>query len=101
MHGKYYPLFLYRLHEYLLEEYAPYAKDIVFWALYQNLKTKINNLDQIISRHLLLLNTRDINLGGGKHDLLFLIKSLDMDLRLKKEFGTVYGYEQREFFKSI
>ena len=83
---------LIHLHETILEEYLPYAHDIVFWALYQDLKTKINNLDEIISRHLSLLNIGDINREGGKHDLLFFVKSLDLDLRLGKEFGAVFGY---------
>lgn len=83
---------LIHLHETILDEYLPYAHDIVFWALYQDLKTKINNLDEIISRHLSLLNIRDINWEGGKHDLLFFVKSLDLDLRLGKELGTVFDY---------
>ena len=77
-----------------MEEYLPYARDIVFWALYQDLKSKIGNLDDVISRHLPLLNIRDINWEGGKHDLLFFVKSLDLDLRLGKELGTVFGYGQ-------
>lgn len=85
---------LIHLHESILEEYLPYARDIVFWALYQDLKSKIGNLDDVISRHLPLLNIRDINWEGGKHDLLFFVKSLDLDLRLGKELGTVFGYGQ-------
>ena len=88
---------LIHLHETILEEYLPYACDIVFWALYQDLKTKINNLDEIISRHLSLLNIRDINWEGGKHDLLFFVKSLDLDLRLGKELGTVFDYGHKMF----
>lgn len=84
----------------LLDEYVPYAHDIVFWALYQGLKTRIDNLDQAITRHLILLNTRDINLEGGKHDLLFFIKSLDMDVRLGTDLGTVFGYDQKLLFQS-
>lgn len=85
---------LIHLHEAVLEEYLPFACDIVFWALYQDLKSKVKDLDEIISRHLSLLNLRDINREGGKHDLLFFIKSLDLDLRLGKEPGTVFGYGQ-------
>ena len=88
---------LIHLHETILEEYLPYACDIVFWALYQDLKTKIKNLDKIISRHLSLLNIRDINREGGKHDLLFFVKSLDLDLRLGKELGTVFDYGHKVF----
>lgn len=88
---------LIHLHETILEEYLPYACDIVFWALYQDLKTKIKNLDEIISRHLSLLNIRDINREGGKHDLLFFVKSLDLDLRLGKELGTVFDYGHKVF----
>ena len=89
---------LIHLHETILEEYLPYACDIVFWALYTDIKTKIRNLDEMISRHLLLINTRDINWEGGKHDLLFFVKSLDLDLRLGKEPGTVFGYGQNKMF---
>ena len=89
---------LIHLHETILEEYLPYACDIVLWALYQDLKTKIENLDEIITRYLPLLNVRDINWEGGKHDLLFMVKSLDLDLRLGKELGTVFGYGQNRLF---
>ena len=88
---------LIHLHETILEEYLPYACDIVFWALYQDLKTKIKNLDEIVSRHLSLLNIRDINREGGKHDLLFFVKSIDLDLRLGKELGTVFDYGHKMF----
>ena len=88
---------LIHLHETILEDSLPYACDIVFWALYQDLKTKIKNLDEIISRHLSLLNIRDINREGGKHDLLFFVKSLDLDLRLGKELGTVFDYGHKVF----
>lgn len=86
--------------EKILEDYAPYAYDIVFWAIYQDLKKRIENLDHAISEHLLLLNKRDIATMGGQHDLLFFVKSLNMDLYLKKEFGTVYGYDQDNIFRS-
>ena len=88
---------LIHLHETILEEYLPYACDIVFWAIYQDLKTKIKNLDEIVSRHLSLLNIRDINREGGKHDLLFFVKSIDLDLRLGKELGTVFDYGHKVF----
>lgn len=29
---------------------------------------------------------------GGVHDLLFLLKSFDLDLRMNYPLGTVFGY---------
>jgi len=43
----------------------------------------------------ILIHQRD------KHSLLFLLKALDLDLRLKKPLGTVYSYGRLEIFNDI
>ena len=32
------------------------------------------------------------------HSILFMLKALDLDLRLKKPFGTVYGYGREKVY---
>ena len=34
------------------------------------------------------------------HELLFLFKSLDLDLRFRWPFGTVFGYGRKDYFNA-
>lgn len=87
---------LIHLYEYVLDEYKPIFRDAVFWGIYQNLKKRVTGLDDAISYFLDLLNTEEINKEGGNHDLLFFVKSIDIDVNMKLPLGTVFGYEQDE-----
>jgi hypothetical protein len=35
------------------------------------------------------------------HGILFLLKSLDLDIRLNKKFGTIFAYGRKEHFKDL
>lgn len=42
---------------------------------------------------------RDNHINSIVHSPLFLIKSLDLDLRTKQPLGTIYSYDRTKFFK--
>ncbi len=87
--------------ENVINELPLYYHDAVYWSLYSDLKTKIEQLDDAISRHTHLLNQWDIYRIGGLHDILFLLKSFDLDLRMGYPLGTVLAYDGTDDFKDI
>lgn len=66
--------------------------DAIFWCLYTDLKTHITDLDDRIKTHGHILNQENILEQGGAHDILFLLKSFDLDLKKGYNLGTVFGY---------
>lgn len=72
-----------------------YYHDCLVYTLYSQLRGKLDNLDELIEFHINLQNQNEIGMVGGEHDLLFLLKSFDIDLRLDVPLGTIfcYGYE--------
>jgi hypothetical protein len=67
-------------------------RDILFVSLYNSLKPRIENLDDLIKTHGHIYEQEDIATKGGIHGILFYLKSLDLDLRLNLKLGTVCGY---------
>lgn len=61
-------------------------------ALYRKLLPKISDLEQRIADHSELYSQTNVMNSGGKHDLLFFLKSLDLDIRCGYDLGTVCGY---------
>ena len=45
-----------------------------------------------------ILNETELQSQGGTHDILFLLKSFDLDLRKGYPLGTVFGYGRTEYF---
>ena len=86
------------LHEDLLDspDVPKYFHDCLFWALYSDLKNKISCLDEIITENAHILNEQSLYEVGGNHDLTFLLKSFDLDIRNKYPLGTVFGYGMSE-----
>ena len=80
------------LFEDVLEGLPLYFHDAVMYALYQDLKKKISNLDDIIRNHAHILNETLLYEAGGNHDILFLLKSLSLDISQGYPLGTVFGY---------
>ena len=91
---------LIHLHEYVINELPLYFHDMVYWALYKDLKTKIPELDDIITGHAHLLTGSSIFSAGGLHDILFLLKSFDLDIRMGYPLGKVFAYGREEDFKA-
>jgi len=59
--------------------------------LYNELKTKIPDLEKRIIEHTHTIRQEDF-INHGSHGLLFYLKSLDLDMRLGLPLGTVCGY---------
>ena len=88
------------LHEYVLNDLPLYYHDMVYWALYKDLRNKIPDLDCIITEHAHALNENELYRTGGLHDILFLLKSFDLDIRKGFPLGTVFGYGRADEFKN-
>ena len=80
------------IYEYVIDSLPKYYHDVLFWALYSSLSKKIGGLDEGITEHAHLLNMMDITNKGGTHDILFFLKSLDLDMRMGYPFGTIFSY---------
>ena len=84
------------LHEHFITGLSWTYHDMLCWCLYRDLKQKIPALDDIIAFHAHQANSDMIRNAGGEHSILFLLKSLDLDIKKGYSLGTVfaYGYEK-------
>ncbi|WP_329886773.1 hypothetical protein [Pseudoramibacter faecis] len=89
------------LHESVINELPLYFHDMLYWALYHDLREKITELDQAITQHAHILNESTIYNNGGLHDILFLLKSFDLDIRKGYPLGTVFAYGGVDDFKFL
>lgn len=88
------------LHEHVLNVLPLFYHDTMIWTLYIDLEKKIKDLDEIISGHAHILSQQKLYSEGGLHDILFLLKSLDLDIKMGYSLGTVCGYEAKELLKN-
>ena len=84
------------LHEFVIDLHPLFFHDAIFWYLYRKLSKEIPDLDERIEAHGHILNASTIARQGGTHDILFLLKSFDLDLQMGYELGTVFGYGMAE-----
>lgn len=87
------------MHEFVVNEYPMFYHDTLLWSLYSDLKSKIPELDTIINEHAHILNESTLYASGGLHDILFLLKSFDLDIKKGYPLGTVFAYGRAEDFK--
>lgn len=92
---------LIHVHESIINELPLYYHDMLLWSLYQDLKKRVDGLDAAISQHAHLLNESSLASRGGTHDILFLLKSFDLDIKQKCPFGTIFGYGRKNDFKHL
>lgn len=92
-------------HEHILEKQKPILKEIVLLELYKDLKpklAKINiDLDKWILNHANIPHNIDLADTGGEHDILFFLKSIDLDLKCGYEPLTIFGYDYKRNFSLI
>ena len=92
-------------HEFILEKRKPLLKEIVLLELYKDLKPKLNqkniDIDTLIFNHANIPYNEDLADAGGEHDLLFFLKSIDLDIRCRFELLTVFGYDYTRNFKEL
>ena len=84
------------LHEAVLDGLPTYFREAVLYCLYKTLRDKIPNIDDRIEAHGHILNESNLSEIGGRHDILFLLKSFDLDLSMGYPLGTVFGYGMAE-----
>ena len=84
------------MHEHAFEKVSRFYRDILFFCLYNDLKPKLEqddiDLDKLILNHSHVAEGQRITVLGGQHDILFYLKSLDLDIKMGYELGTVCGY---------
>lgn len=80
-------------HEVLLAEKNMLLRDVLLFELYKKLKPLYPNLDKIIKHHANFYRYNQAIGNGGVHDILFLLKSLDLDNVLGLKPGTIFGYD--------
>lgn len=88
-------------HEHIINSAVPVVRDILIIELYNHLKKHIQDLDKLIYNHANLLHNLELTDMGGNHSVLFMLKSLDLDLRLNNELFTVFGYDYTRNFKEL
>lgn len=94
---------LIHLHEFVLvsEDVPSFCRDMFFMALYQHVKARIPRLEELVAGHANVLNQKDIYDQGGLHDVLFLLKSFELDIRQGYPLGTVFAYGRAGMFKDF
>lgn len=92
-------------HEFILEQTNPLLKEILLLELYKDLKPKLAvdniNLDDLIFNHANIPHNTELLNEGGTHDLLFFLKSIDLDLKCHNELFTIFGYDYTRTFKGL
>jgi hypothetical protein len=81
----------------VINDNMPFFHDIILLCLYKDLEKKIPDLDERIKAHTHVTEGKQISIAGGSHDILFFLKSLDLDLRCNYKLGTVCGYGRSEY----
>lgn len=88
-------------HEHILSLVNPLLKETLILELYKKLFPVLKNLDCIIYNHANISHNSDLAELGGYHGVLFLLKSLDLDLRLNNNLFTIFGYNYNKTFKEL
>lgn len=86
------------LHENVINELPMHYHDMLLWSLYSSIKRSIPDIEEIITNHAHILNEHQLYMDGGEHDILFLLKSFDLDIRMSYPLGTVFAYGRSELF---
>ena len=87
------------VYENLLEETSMNRHGMVCWALYKDLRTKVQGLDDLIDEVVNKLMRECAYDKIGTHDILFLLKSMDLDIKMGYQLGTVFHYGGEEIFE--
>ena len=87
--------------EEIINSINPIIRDVLIVELYKKLKMQLANLDEIIYVHSNIPHILELSEVGGDHSLLFMLKSLDLDLRCGNDLFTVFGYDYNRYFKEL
>lgn len=87
------------VHEYILEKTNPLLKEILLLELYKQLNNKFSELDNWINKHANIHHNSNLANETGLHDLLFFLKSIDLDLQCGFNIFTTFDYNYANFMK--
>jgi len=79
------------IYEFILKSFK--LDDYVLLKLYDELLPKVKNLRELISI--------DKHSVYREHSLLFILKSVKLDLELGYKIGTIYAYGRVELYKEL
>lgn len=79
-------------YEYELDELDESLRQYLTIKLWQKLSPQIPNLESRVLKHIEATEHRKLENEGGQHDVLFLLKSYDIDMRTNVPLGTTFGY---------
>ena len=79
-------------YERTLDSINPSLKQYVLVHVWPYVAERIPDLEQRAQKHLEMTGHRELENAGGPHDLLFLVKSYELDIRNDYTLGTVFGY---------
>lgn len=80
------------IYEEFISEYR-YLHDVAFWNIYTALKEKIpQQIDDLITEQANTLYQIEYMNMGGTHDILFYLKSIDLDIKMSYPIGTIFNY---------
>ena len=80
------------VYEYFYDK-NPLMKDFWITRLYSRLRPRVKKLDGYCCQ-LGLMSGKVLDNHFGQHGILFLLKSLDLDIRLNLPLGRVFGYSE-------
>lgn len=75
-----------------LDELSESLRQYLAIKLWQRMYLTIPDLEDRVQAHLEVVGHRDLENVGGQHDVLFLLKSYDIDIQLGLPLGTTFGY---------
>ena len=79
-------------YECILDNIHTIYKEILLLCLYNDLRDKIPDLQSRVLMHSHQLTNEHVLMAGGLHGALFLLKTLDLDIKCGFELGTICGY---------
>lgn len=83
-------------YEYELDELDESLRQYLTIKLWQKLSPQIPDLENRVLKHIEATEHRKLQNEGGQHDVLFLLKSYDIDTQLSVPLGTTFGYGYNE-----
>lgn len=92
------------VYENILDSFSINYHEFVFIHLYRKLRKKKilhKHLDVLIDSYSDPYGLQKLHEQGGKHDILFFLKCLDLDITQKYPLGTTMGYGYVETIKDI
>lgn len=81
------------VYDYLYTTINGRYRDSIFWCLYRYLSKRISNFDELIDLAGNFAFQDHLQYSGGNHSLLFIMKTLELDIRKGFQLGTVMQYD--------